>query len=47
MAKTKISHLNAILAVLAGILILIWPQSLSIAVGLWLIIYGILYLLDK
>jgi hypothetical protein len=30
------------LAIIVGIIILIWPRSLNIAVALWLIIQGIL-----
>ena len=39
--------LSAILAVLAGIVILIWPKSLNVAVGLWLLISGILQLIAQ
>lgn len=31
----------AILAVILGLLVLIWPKILNVAVGLWLLIYGI------
>jgi uncharacterized membrane protein HdeD (DUF308 family) len=39
--------LSAILAILAGIVILIWPKSLNVAVGLWLLISGILQLIAQ
>lgn len=32
----------AILAIIAGILVLIWPKLLNYVVGIWLIIYGAL-----
>lgn len=31
----------AILAIILGLLVLIWPKILNVAVGLWLLIYGI------
>ena len=34
----------SILAILAGILIIIWPRILAFAIGIWLIIYGVLNL---
>jgi hypothetical protein len=36
----------AILTVIAGMIVLIWPKSLNIAVGLWLIITGFLRLIE-
>ncbi|MEK6926252.1 MAG: DUF3096 domain-containing protein [Nanoarchaeota archaeon] len=39
--------LSAILAILAGIVVLAWPKSLNIAVGLWLLISGILQLIAQ
>jgi hypothetical protein len=39
--------LSAILAILAGIVVLVWPKSLNIAVGLWLLISGILQLVAQ
>lgn len=47
MARAKTTNLNAILAIIAGIIILLWPNILGIAVGLFLIISGILNLLNK
>ncbi|MBI5803482.1 DUF3096 domain-containing protein [Candidatus Pacearchaeota archaeon] len=37
----------AILALIAGFIILIWPKSLNLAVALWLIAYGVLSLLSN
>lgn len=39
--------LSAILAILAGIVVLVWPKSLNVAVGLWLLISGILQLVAQ
>jgi len=39
--------ISGILAVIAGIIILIWPKSLNIAVGLYLLIAGILQLIAQ
>lgn len=38
--------ISALLAVIAGIVILIWPKSLNIAVGIWLLISGLLQLVS-
>jgi len=38
---------SAILAILAGVVILIWPKTLNVAVGLWLLISGILQLIAQ
>jgi len=38
--------LSGILAIIAGIIILIWPRALNIAIGLYLLIVGILTLFD-
>lgn len=35
----------AILTLLVGIVVLIWPKSLNVAVAIWLILSGILQLL--
>lgn len=37
----------AILSIIVGILIIIWPDALAIAVGIYLIITGILRLMDR
>jgi len=39
--------LSAILAIIAGIVVLIWPKTLNIAIGLWLLISGILQLVAE
>ena len=33
---------SAVLALIAGVVILIWPKALNLAVGLWLVINGAL-----
>jgi len=38
--------LSGITAIIAGILVLIWPKSLNIAVGLWLLINGIVQIIQ-
>lgn len=38
--------LSAILAIIVGILVLVWPKFLRIAVGLYLVIFGILQLVQ-
>lgn len=37
-------HISAILAIIVGVIILIWPRFLNVAVGLYLVIAGILSL---
>jgi uncharacterized membrane protein HdeD (DUF308 family) len=37
---------SGILAILAGLLILVWPKLIRIALGIYLIIVGILQLLQ-
>jgi uncharacterized membrane protein HdeD (DUF308 family) len=37
--------ISAILAILFGIVILVWPRSLNYVVALWLILNGILQLI--
>ena len=37
--------LTAIFAIIFGLIILIWPKALNLAVGIWLLIYGILQLI--
>lgn len=36
----------AILAIIAGIVVLIWPKVFNIAVGIWLLITGFLKLIE-
>ena len=38
--------LSAILAIIIGLLVLIWPKFLRIAVGVYLVLFGILQLLN-
>jgi len=38
--------ISAILAIIFGIIILVWPRALNVAVGLWLLIYGFLQILS-
>ena len=38
-------QISAILAIIAGLLVLAWPKLLRLAVGLYLIVVGILQLL--
>ena len=42
---TLSSTIMAILALLAGIVVIVWKRSLNIVVGGWLILYGVLQLL--
>jgi len=43
----KIKGASAILSIIAGLVILAWPAILSFAVGIYLLIIGILNLFDK
>jgi hypothetical protein len=36
----------AILTIIAGIVVLIWPKILNVAVGLWLLLTGFLKLIE-
>jgi uncharacterized membrane protein HdeD (DUF308 family) len=38
--------LSAILSIIVGILVLVWPKFLRVAVGLYLLIFGVLQLLN-
>lgn len=38
--------ISAVLAIIVGIIILIWPKALNIGVALWLIISGILQMFN-
>jgi len=42
---TLSATIMAILAILAGVVVIVWKRSLNLVVGAWLIIYGILQLL--
>ena len=46
-AMAIIITISAVLAIIAGIIILIWPKSLNIAIGLWLLVTGLLQLLGN
>lgn len=37
---------GAILAIIAGIVVLIWPKVLNLAVGIWLLLTGFLKLIE-
>lgn len=39
--------LSAIISILAGLLVLVWPKFLRLAIGLYLIAIGILQLLNN
>lgn len=36
----------AILTIIAGIVVLIWPRILNVAVGIWLLLTGFLKLIE-
>jgi len=38
--------ISAILAIIVGLLVLIWPKFLRLAVGIYLILFGILQLVS-
>ena len=38
--------ISAILAIILGIMVLIWPKILNLVVGLWLLIFGITQLVS-
>jgi len=38
--------ISAILAIIFGIMVLIWPKILNLVVGLWLLIFGITQLVS-
>lgn len=37
--------ITAILAIIIGIIVLIWPKVINYAIGLWLILYGVLQIM--
>jgi uncharacterized membrane protein HdeD (DUF308 family) len=43
--KTGIAALSGILAIVVGLLILVWPKLIRIALGLYFILIGILNLI--
>jgi uncharacterized membrane protein HdeD (DUF308 family) len=38
--------ITAVLAILVGLIVLIWPKIINYAIGLYLIAFGILRLID-
>ena len=46
MAK-KQRNFNAILAIVVGVVILVWPNVLALAVAIFLIVHGLMELFDK
>jgi len=34
--------ITALLAILVGIIIMIWPKIINYAIGIWFILYGVL-----
>jgi uncharacterized membrane protein HdeD (DUF308 family) len=38
--------LSAVFAIIAGIVVIFWPRILNYVVGVWLLAYGILQLLN-
>ncbi|MFW5846698.1 MAG: DUF3096 domain-containing protein [Nanoarchaeota archaeon] len=38
--------ISGIIALISGIIILVWPKSLNIVIGLWLLITGALQLIQ-
>jgi len=47
MARKSTSQISAVISIIAGVLIFIWPNILAIAIALWLIISGALHLIDR
>lgn len=39
--------ISAILAIFIGIIILVWPKIINYAIGIWLILYGVLQILSS
>ena len=37
--------ISAILAIILGLIILVWPKALNLAVAIWLILYGTLQII--
>ena len=38
--------ISALLAIIVGIIIMIWPKIINYAIGIWLILYGVLQMLE-
>ena len=47
MAIKKTRNISAIISIIAGIIILLWPNTLNFAVALYLLIVGILGLVNR
>lgn len=47
MAVITIALLSGVLAIIVGILILIWPKILNYAIGIYLILIGLLQLFGQ
>lgn len=45
MVMTLNLTISAISAIIAGLVVLIWPRALNFAIGLWLLIHGVLQLI--
>ena len=39
--------ISAILAIIFGVIILIWPKIINYAIGIWLILYGLLQIIGS
>jgi hypothetical protein len=40
-------EISALLAIIIGVIILIWPKIINYAIGIWLIVFGLLQLLPQ
>jgi uncharacterized membrane protein HdeD (DUF308 family) len=38
--------ITAILAIIVGVIIMIWPKIINYAIGIWLILYGVLQIIS-
>ncbi|HLC53029.1 MAG TPA: DUF3096 domain-containing protein [Candidatus Nanoarchaeia archaeon] len=47
MISKKTSKISSIVSIIAGIIILLWPNTLNVAVALYLLIVGILGLVNR
>lgn len=39
--------ITALLAIIVGVIIMIWPKIINYAIGIWLILYGLLQMLGN
>jgi hypothetical protein len=44
---TIILAISAVISILLGIVILVWPKSLNYVVAIWLLLNGLLQILDS